>query len=143
MNECSEGVERVYLGRSFAFTIGRDATLRMAALLPSRFLRGFSAVDRHQDDAVRAALVDQQVAVPRRSHVSNDAGVNSSGGNGPALKSLCRWVESDERIGPLARFIVPDDAVHNGDGIGVRLRPAGRRPLFNLSCLRIHPAQPA
>ena len=74
---------------------------------------------RHQDDPIRAGLMDQQVAVPRRPHVPQNAGVNASRRDRPALESLCFGIESDERIRSLARLVVPDNIVHYGDGISV------------------------
>src|SRR5918996_2266070 len=106
-------------------------------------LRRSLPTGRHQDDPVRAGLMDQQVAVPRWPHVPQDAAINASRGDCPALESLCLGIESYKRIRPLCRLVVPNDIVHYGDGIRMRLRPAGRRPFLDLARFRIQPAKPA
>ena len=73
----------------------------MSPRAPSCLLRRGWVFERHQDDAVCTALVDQQVAITGRQHVPDDAGVNATGWNGPALESLRFRIESDERIWPL------------------------------------------
>ena len=45
-------------------------------------LRGVGALERHQDDPIGAALVDQQIAVPSRPHVPDDAGIDVPDGMG-------------------------------------------------------------
>src|SRR5215471_16943571 len=102
--------------------------------------RGFQC---HQDNTVCAGLVDQQIAFPRRPHVPHDAGVNTSGGDGPALEALCRGVEAYERVRPLPRFVVPDDTVRHRNGVGVGLRSTGRGPFLHLARLRVETSQTA
>ncbi len=45
------------------------------------------------------------------------------------MEFFCFGIEAHERIGPHARFAVPDDAVHDGDSIWPGFRSAGGRPL--------------
>jgi hypothetical protein len=52
-------------------------------------------LQRHQKDAVRTALMNQQVALPRRPHVSHDAGIDAPGRDGPALEGLRCGVKPD------------------------------------------------
>ena len=61
-----------------------------------------------QADAVRARLVNEQIACPGHPHVPDDA---DSGGNDPALKFLSLRIEAHERVGSHSRLVVPDDVV--------------------------------
>src|SRR5205823_6578200 len=81
-----------------------------------------AALRYHLDDAVGGALVNEQVAFSRRSSVPKYAGVEPARRDRPALERLRLWIEANQRIRPHARFVVPDDAVHDDDGIGMRLR---------------------
>src|SRR5262245_15260635 len=96
-----------------------------------------AALDRHLYDAVSAALVNQEAAVARRTHVADDAGIDATRGNRPALERFGLGIKPHQCIRSHARLVVPDDAVHDDDRIGMRLWPTRRRPLLDLAGLRI------
>src|SRR5688572_4753626 len=68
----------------------------------------------NQAHAIRASLVNKQVAGPGHSKVPDDS---DSGGNGPALKSFRLRVEPHKRIRSHPRLVVPDDIVHDSKSI--------------------------
>ena len=102
-----------------------------------------AALYRHLDDAVGAALVNQAAAVARRTHVADDAGIDATSGNRPALERFGLGITPHQGIRPHARLVVPDDAVHDDDRIGMRRWPARRHPLLDLAGLRIVAAESA
>jgi hypothetical protein len=81
----------------------------------------------HQDDAVGVALMDQEVAVPGSGACGGRCrhGCRQTGSAGS--ERLGGGVEADQRIRPLARLVVPDDA-----GAPVPRRSATAPP--RLSC---------
>ena len=80
----------------------------------SRFSLAFNHFD--ETNSVAAALVNQQVFIPRHPHVTDDADARR---NLPTLKGFCGWVESDQRIRPLPRLVVPNNVIDHSDGVGV------------------------
>ena len=51
-------------------------------------------LQRHQDDAVGAALVNQQIPLPGCFHVPDDTGIDATRRNRPALECLGLWIKT-------------------------------------------------
>src|SRR5688572_33348984 len=68
-----------------------------------------------------------EISVGRHRHVPDDA---DAGRNRPALELFGFRVESNQRIGPLVRFVVPDDVVHDRNRIRLRPRTLGDGHVF-------------
>ena len=109
-----------------------DAELAKSGLVGRRRLR-----QRHQDDAVGAGLMDQQVAVAGRPHVPDDAAIDIAGRDRPTLERLGRGIEAHQRVRPHTGFVVPDRAARVGEPVGMRVRTARRRPFGDLAGLRV------
>lgn len=109
---------------------------------PGNFLKVY------QNDPVGAALMDQQIAVAGGSHVADDAAIDvapidGARRNGPALEIFRCGIETYQRIRPLGGFIIPDNILDHGEGIGVGFGAAGGGPFFDVAILWIIASQTA
>ena len=76
----------------------------------------------HQANAIRAGLMNEQVARLCHPHVPDDSNPRRYG---PALELFRLRIEADEGVRSHPRLVVPDDIVHDGQCVGVRFRSAG------------------
>src|SRR5437588_5114599 len=115
---------------AFSFTALGDALV-----LPRNLC---AALDYDFADAVHAATSDPQVSVrsayptPPRSYAR---------GIPPGLQLLRLGIKPHDRVRLGVRFAVPDDTIHDGDPIRLRLRSARGRPFAHLPRLDVVPAQ--
>jgi hypothetical protein len=102
---------------------------------------GPGSADIDDGDLVDTAAGQVEAAVGRRDEVADDPAARR---DGPALERPRLRIEGHDRIGLHARLAVPDRAVgEDVYAVGPRAGPAGRRPLLDLSSLRIEPAEEA
>ena len=83
-------------------------------------------------------LASHRIAVRRDVHVAHDV---AAAGNGPGLEFLGLRVEAHDGVRLGAGLVVPDRALGEDDAVGLRLRPARRRPLLDLAGREIEPAE--
>src|SRR3989441_324971 len=82
--------------------------------------------------------------IVRNTSVTRDGGVAddvATTGNDPALELRGLGIEAHDGVGRRAGLAVPDDVVDRRDAVGLRLRPARRRPLRDLAGRGIQTAQ--
>src|SRR5205807_7333905 len=101
---------------AFSFTALGDALV-----LPRNLC---AALDYDFADAVHAATSDPQVSVRSVYHIPHHS---SARGNRPGLKLLRLGIKPHDRVRLGVRFAVPDDTIHDGDPIRLRLRSARGR----------------
>jgi len=78
--------------------------------------RELRPLDLHQADPVRAALVNQEITLLGHPHVPDDP---VPGRNRPALELLGHRVEAHQHVWAHSGLVVPDDVVHDREGVGM------------------------
>ena len=87
---------------------------------------------------INPAAGEREIAVLGHGHVAHDAAARR---DFPSLKFLGFRIEANHRVRLHARLAIPQDIVHRGDRVRLRLGPAGRRPLAHPAADRIESSQ--